>query len=286
MRCRSIVMVALGVALSLATPPPGHAAEDVAQLKKAIQALQTEVAALQSQLEAIKANSALALSPHVSVVADPINGVKGPHIIFTGANIHVRDGSGLTDASSGRGNLIVGYNELPMNGAVKLRDRQGTHNLVAGSGHRYSFFGGFVAGHENTIEGLYSTVCGGFQNVARGEYSTVSGGESNVAGGYYTAVSGGGHNAATGYWSWVGGGQHNAAQGPYTSVSGGQANSASGGYSSINAGYDNQARGVYSSVVGGEKNHARGPYSTVSGGRLRESAENWQLVGGKPSDDK
>src|SRR5439155_21408048 len=28
---------------------------------------------------------------------NPINGVSGPHIIFSGANVHVRSGSGSTD---------------------------------------------------------------------------------------------------------------------------------------------------------------------------------------------
>lgn len=82
----------------------------------------------------------------------------------------------MTSGSSGRGNLFVGYNEPPAHGVLKPLERKGTHNLVVGSGHRYSYFGGFVAGNENTISGLFATVSGGFRNVARGEFSTVSGG--------------------------------------------------------------------------------------------------------------
>jgi hypothetical protein len=281
MRLRAIGIMATGAVMMVMTGAcPGQAADDVKQLKSAIQALQQEVAALQSQLAALQANKVLAVGPYVSVVSDPINGVAGPHIIFTGANIHVRDGSGATVGSTGLGNLIVGYDEPPTHVKLKPQDRGGTHNLVVGSGHRFSYFGGFVAGHENMISGLYTTVTGGFRNVARGEFSTVSGGESNEAANYYTAVSGGGHNAATGYWSWVGGGQHNAALGGYSSVTGGQANSAAGGYSSVNGGFDNQGFGAFSSVTGGEKNHARAPYSSVSGGRKGETAENWQWVSG------
>jgi hypothetical protein len=280
MTLRRIGTVAACGALILLFPMSGQAADDVRQLRSAIEALQKQVAALQTELAALKTNSVLAVGPYVSVVPDAINGVTGPHIIFNGVNVHVRDGSGSTVGSTGRGNLLVGYNEPPANSALKPQDRQGTHNLVVGTGHRYSYFGGFVAGHENTISGLFATVSGGFRNVARGEFSSVSGGENNEASAYYTSVSGGGHNVASGYWSWVGGGQHNAGLGGYSSVTGGQANAAAGGYSSVNGGFDNQGFGPYSSVTGGEKNHARAPFSSVSGGRKGDAVENWQWLSG------
>src|SRR5262245_46675288 len=90
MRWRWIETVAVGMALALTTPSPARAADDVRQLRSAIQALQSQVAALQSQLEAIQKNSVLGMGPYISVAKEPINGVSGPHIIFTGANIHVR----------------------------------------------------------------------------------------------------------------------------------------------------------------------------------------------------
>jgi len=36
--------------------------------------------------------------------------MPGPHILITGANLHVRNGIGKTDSINGTGNLIVGYN--------------------------------------------------------------------------------------------------------------------------------------------------------------------------------
>jgi outer membrane murein-binding lipoprotein Lpp len=285
MKLRSIAAAVICASLMLVGPVAAQTADEVRQLKSAVQALQGQVAALQSQLAALQASGIMAAAPYVSVVKEPINGLAGPHLIFTGANVHVRDGSQATAGSSGRGNLIVGYNELPTYGQVDAKDREGTHNLVVGSGHRYTYFGGFVAGHENSISGLFATVSGGFKNSAKGEYSSVSGGESNVASAYYTSVSGGGHNVATGYWSWIGGGQHNASQGGYSSVTGGQANISAGGYANISGGYDNLAFAAYSVVTGGEKNQARGPYSSVAGGKDRKTGENWQWVGG-PMPDK
>jgi hypothetical protein len=44
-----------------------------------------------------------------------LQGVNGPHILITGANVHVRSGSEATDNNAapytGLGNLIIGYNE-------------------------------------------------------------------------------------------------------------------------------------------------------------------------------
>ena len=51
-------------------------------------------------------------------------------IRFSGVNVQIVDGSGNTSgAVNGRGNLIVGYNELRGSGDV----RTGSHNIVVGS---------------------------------------------------------------------------------------------------------------------------------------------------------
>ena len=55
-----------------------------------------------------------ALADFVFVEYDSINGLAGPHVIFEGANFHVRSGYGATNdwgSLSGLGNLIIGYNE-------------------------------------------------------------------------------------------------------------------------------------------------------------------------------
>ena len=106
-----------------------------------------------------------------------IDDLAGPHIIFTGANVHIRSGSGYTDdAPNGLGNLIVGYNENPWTYA-----RTGSHNMVIGPEHGYSSYGGFVAGVRNRISGVDSSVSGGRFNQANGNQSSVSGGLSKTA---------------------------------------------------------------------------------------------------------
>jgi hypothetical protein len=55
----------------------------------------------------------LDLADYVSVDLTTINGLQGPHVMFTGANVHIRNGhmDMDTDTVNGLGNLLVGYNE-------------------------------------------------------------------------------------------------------------------------------------------------------------------------------
>ena len=68
------------------------------------------ITALRSELDIVKANKALELGDYVKVDPNAQNGVKGPNIVFSGANVHVTSGSGSTDdggvALTGLGNLI------------------------------------------------------------------------------------------------------------------------------------------------------------------------------------
>ena len=133
------------------------------------------------------------------IVFEPINGLAGPHLIIEGVNVHIRSGGGATDdngALTGLGNFIVGYNELPKEFAAS--DRGGAHNLIVGPRHKYSSFGGFVAGLVNTISGRSASVTGGGLNLASGIAASVSGGEGNVASGPLSSVSGGFENTASG----------------------------------------------------------------------------------------
>jgi hypothetical protein len=61
---------------------------EIAALKAQVAALQNQVTTLQKQLAAVQSNKALGLGPFVSVVSGLVDGVNGPHIYFTGANIH------------------------------------------------------------------------------------------------------------------------------------------------------------------------------------------------------
>jgi hypothetical protein len=168
-----IALLDVTVGTAGAQGPPGPSG-DVSALTNQFTALQTAVSALQSQVASLQkqlndANSALALAPFVLVDRNPQDGVAGPHITFKGANIHIVSGSGATDdhgASIGLGNLIIGYDEPPP--ALGGTDRHGSHNLVIGRYHRFTYdaFGGFVAGEANTISAPEASVLGGESNTA------------------------------------------------------------------------------------------------------------------------
>jgi hypothetical protein len=133
------------------------ASTNIALLQSALQSAQTKLLALKTRLTSVEASRAtletrlagpesksiLSLAPYVTIDTNLINGVNGPHIIFTGANLHIRSGSGTTNDSSGLtglGNLIIGYNEPAPTGA-----RTGSHNLVGGSMNAFSTSGGWFS---------------------------------------------------------------------------------------------------------------------------------------------
>ena len=125
------------------------------------------ITALRSELDIVKANKALELGDYVKVDPNAQNGVKGPNIVFSGANVHVTSGSGSTDdggvALTGLGNLIVGYNEGPSSYM-----RAGSHNLMLGSYNECTSWGGLVAGYNNEIAAPFATVSGGNGDTSRG----------------------------------------------------------------------------------------------------------------------
>lgn len=171
---------------------------DVASLKSQLATLADAEASLLSQLSDLTSrlsaletnggsggtNPALtALAKYVTVDPNPINGVKGPHVIFSGVNLHVRSGSGSTGdngAPMGLGNLIVGYNEGPHPDPTS--GRNGSHNIVAGTLNAFTSTGGLVMGNQNWIQGAYSTILGGEGNQAQGLASSILGGRSNWTG--------------------------------------------------------------------------------------------------------
>jgi hypothetical protein len=129
-------------------------------------------------LAAVQSHHALLLGPFVSVVSGLINGVNGPHIYFTGADIHIVSDSGMTNDNgnpTGLGNLIIGYEEDP---AIFSPPQHGRHPpsrrpwgvtslsnyLVIGRFNWFTqaAFGGTVAGELNTISNEGASVSGGF----------------------------------------------------------------------------------------------------------------------------
>ena len=130
-------------------------------IKSSLADLNARAAGLESQVAALNAKLA-----SVSVVT-----VDGqPTVRFSGVNVQVVDGSGDTDGPvNGRGNVIVGYNAN-----CQADTRTGSHNLIVGDAHSYSSYGGLVAGFNNTVSGIWSSVTAGRNNTASGVFSSVA----------------------------------------------------------------------------------------------------------------
>jgi hypothetical protein len=109
-----------------------------------------------------------ALAPYVTVDAGTINNLAGPHVIFSGVNVHIRSGhfSGNSYTQNGRGNLILGYNE-PSDSAFPP-ERGGSHNVVVGPNHRYNFGVGLISGGSSRLGSDGASVSGGFMNTEQG----------------------------------------------------------------------------------------------------------------------
>ena len=156
------------------------------------------VAALEARIEVLETKLVYLEVDDTST----FEGLAPPHVIFRGVNLHVQNGLAQTNTNNGLGNLIVGYNEaITADSTMRI----GSYNLIIGIDHRYTSYGGFVAGYQNRIAGQYATVSGGYHSLASGDYSSVSAGEGNIASGQYSSVSGGYNRSALGIYDWVGG---------------------------------------------------------------------------------
>ena len=200
---------------TLASLAKAVAALEAANAKQAkqIKSLEALAETQAAAIAAIQANKALALGPYVSVTGEALNGVRGPHILFTGANVHIRSGSGRTDDNvpsggvlTGLGNLFIGYDDPVSAGGSGPQPRTGSHNLIVGAEHTFQSFGGLVAGWRNLILAPWASVSGGAGNAASGEFSSVSGGIVGEASGKFSSVSGGSGCDASGESSSVSGG--------------------------------------------------------------------------------
>ncbi|MCZ6690419.1 MAG: hypothetical protein O7H41_12510 [Planctomycetota bacterium] len=226
-----------------------------------------------------------------------LNGLAAPHVLFTGANVHVRNGSGSTATADGLGNLVVGHNEDPSVPFPNYRD--GSHNVVVGSGHQYTATSGiigginnsaleegcFLAGAGNTASGLQASVSGGSSNAATGVTASVSGGATGSATDLNASISGGIGNVASGPWASVLGGNTNTANGQGAVVCGGITNNATISWASVAGGRNNTASGDDSHVCGGEGCEAGGRLATVSGGSMRQGLGSHDWVGGTLFED-
>jgi hypothetical protein len=190
--------------------------EKILTQQKQLEEAYNTISKLQEELNSLNADLGTFrnLKGYVRLVPGTMEGVRGPNLIFEGVNVHVRNKRSSTSMVDGLGNLIIGYNEIGDEAGLFYPPpvRDGSHNLIVGSGHSYGSAGGFVAGYRNTIGNSFSTVTGGFLNVANGEYSSVSGGLLNIAGGEFSAVSGGMQNDTASFASSVTGGSYNESE--------------------------------------------------------------------------
>ena len=158
------------------------AQNDISALQARVTKLEGQVATLTSGGGGTIPPNLTALSKYLTIDPNPINGVNGPHVIFSGVNVHIRSGSGFTVDNgatlTGLGNLIVGYNEPGLGGP-----RTGSHNIIGGLGNSFTSYGGLVVGQLNSIAGPFDTILGGEMNQASGMANSILGGTSTGIGG-------------------------------------------------------------------------------------------------------
>jgi hypothetical protein len=159
---------------------------ELAKLKTALDTANKEISSLSTRLGTLETSGGgggttnpvlTELVKYVSVNPGIVNGLKGPHVIFHHANVHVESGSGTTFGASGLtglGNLIVGYNEELTVGS-RVGSGSGSHNLVVGPFHTFTSNGGAVFGEQNMISAQSASVLGGLKNHAEGDRSSILG---------------------------------------------------------------------------------------------------------------
>ena len=203
-----------------------------------------------------------ALDPFISVNGNPDNGLNGPNIYITGANLHILSGAGSTNttnngAARGLGNLIIGYNEIVPGTTLPPMARTGTHNLVVGRFNQFTddTSGNIIGGEQNIAVGNgYANVLGGQLNQATGAGDFVFG-QGNTANGQDSSILGGFQNQANDAQSVVCGGRYNQSWGIENVVVGGSGNvenrSTTGGFAVIVGGEGNTDATRGSVLLGG-----------------------------------
>lgn len=156
-----------------------------------ISSLQANVTSLNTTVAGIAANPVLTLSwlpTYLSLDSKAENGLAGPNIVFQKCNVHVKSSSSESD-TSGLGNLIVGWDDNPVN--TPSGYRSGSNNLICGDGNSFTSWGCFAAGCFSTVSNTGASVSGGYGNQATAAFASVSGGEGNQVTAYDASVSGG-----------------------------------------------------------------------------------------------
>ncbi len=181
-----------------------------------------------------------ALADFVLVEYEGINGLVGPHVIFEGANLHIRSGYGATNdggSPSGLGNLIIGYNEAR---EYATRDiLNGIFGILAGNCMPIQDPWNFDldSGPGMTIPGCHDSIVqqsrrAGSHNLIVGDYHNfnsyggIIGGVFNATDEYAVGASvlGGNFNMATHPLAMIVGGTGNRAHAHASTILGGRIN--------------------------------------------------------------
>lgn len=266
---------------------------NTAELERRIEELTTLVQALQARLEAVEANSVLALDDKLALVTDAVTGVETAR--FSGINVQVVNGIGSGSITNDSGNLIVGYNTSyanPNNNICTIYDidnesdciadggewrtgiHKGSHNLIVGFGNNYNSVGSVIFGNGNGASAYYSTVLSGTHNIAFGSNSAILGGIVNriMYDGRWSTIAGGSNNTIeTGTTGSIitGGSRNQISGGSSNAILAGSHNTidATTNIGSIAGGTFNEILGGnYGAILGGRENHVTGDAATVSGG--------------------
>ena len=292
MKNRVLIASAACVALAVSlTAMSKHPTGEQGLLQARIAELEAKVAALEARMAD---STVLQLDGYL--VLDTTD-ISRPTARFNGVNLQVVNGAGAeSEVPNGLGNILIGYDQpytqreggefesvcalgtyLDESSCLAAgydwapQHKSGSHNLIIGPGHRYSWLYGIAAGLDDTINNEGSSVIGARFGVAQGLRAIVMGGSTNRALGNNSVVLGGWDNLASGLASKVVGGVHNAATDQGATVSGGNYNRASGFNSTVSGGSENIASGPQSVISGGYKNVAEGEYSVVGGGQERSA---------------
>ena len=170
----------------------------VKQLDEELARTRAELAAARTELSKVQGNSVLALDGLLRLQT-----VAGQNTaLFEGVNVQLTNGTGMTGALNGLGNLVIGYN-VDDSG---LASRFGSHNIVLGDEQSYPNAEQLVtgnitssndlalnaAGNLATLVGIsQQTTVGADQSITVGSSQTVTVGRSqgvNVGGAQTTSV--------------------------------------------------------------------------------------------------
>lgn len=258
----------------------GGQRESVAQtFGVTLQQLASRMSTVEAQIASVAIRTATLESKtqDMSRITDPNTGMAT--VQFSGVNVQIVNGSGITFTSNGVGNLIIGYNEKrpPLLGEDI---RSGSHYLVVGQNNNYTSYGGIIAGLRNSAIAPWATVTGGTTNTASGEGASVTGGSANTASGSYSSITGGNLNHASGDRAVITGGEANISVGLVTTIMGSTSNTASGGGAVVCGGSGNVGRGWLSSIIGGKENLSAGENSSVTGGYFNRADGELSTVSG------